>query len=397
MKKALAAAISIVIIISASCTNEKVPQKMRFILETQKIIERFDVEGSSKELIEYQYDKPSDIYWKKAVYKDTSGNIFKTVERQFDINRFPISEAATDELGITEYTDVKYSPENYELIEKRTYYDENKKFPFTYNLYYYDKNGYLISQSVTRYSKDTSFKNVNGKNIIGEYILRYVPSVKNRPKGFNEAWYFTESSKIYCTDTLDSDTKEPKNIKLGDIEEESLTKFDSNGLPLYFKDTGPGCSNDAPSEWYKTDMDKSGRIMSITGYVNEKLDSSVEFNSKFVFLYAQNNLLSSVEEYKYNTKTGTYTRFHSAKSYGWISPGIRSPFSDYDCRFRDEYYCLHGKKYSVTDKKIRKYDSSEKVIENYSGEAFIENRDTSMQLQLLDRTTIKYKIINIMN
>ena len=181
------ALIAILLIVSCSNKEKEISnQKKDFIRYTQVIIENFGdtPEDSTKETIDYIYENPNDFFWKTAIYKDSEGKVIKTIEREFDSNRFPNKEFNKEDSIITESVVLKYDTITYEVTEKITYNGviapENK---IREERYYFDKDGYIESQDITLFENDPNFKNIEGNNIKAAYTLVAFPAKTARPKG----------------------------------------------------------------------------------------------------------------------------------------------------------------------------------------------------------------------
>jgi len=382
----------LLIILLISCEKKEAVQNPdEYIIITEEVIETYDSVLVDTELITYEYANDNDYFWQKKVVKDTAGIVIKSIEREFDQNGLPIKEVVTDEIGTQiDKAVLKYNPKTMELIQKDQYEgeiaDENRTRTV---MYHFDDDNYLISEEVKIYEDDENFKNINNDNVKDHYVLRFLPNKENRPKGNHETVYMVEKRVMYITPEI----KEEEGDEIGEIGEvylESNTKFDDNGLPLTYESTH-GDDHDASQEYFKVEKDESGKILSITGYLNEALDSATFANEKWVFEYTDDGLYKSYEELKYDDTTATFTLFHDGSSVEWHKMDLPLKYDFILSAGTQEHYCWHRQRYSKKMEKIEKFDDGEIVITEYSFSKPQDKPNRDVELEKTRVTKMKYK------
>lgn len=358
-----------------SCQPPKKNSDNELLRVKSQLVETFNNNIVESEFVEYVYDSDSDVFWSKALYKDSTGTVIKYIERSFDENKMPKTEI-TKEMDIISSTVVtKYDPNTYLVVEKTTYdgelKEENKKAEYKYHYI----AAVLVSQEVTKYSQDADFKNIEGNKITSKYKLRFLPDKKYLPKGNQPVIYFVEYSTDYLTkdiyDEIQADkkaTKEEKSLKPGMVFLSTITKFDDEGLPVYTFTTKPDCEHDADRQWFVAEKNDKGQLIALTGYSNEKCDSLTDLNTKITFTY-ENDKVKSVEDNKYNSATKKFDRFHDSKIFKWYDFGFDGPINNlYQfAEKKSEHYCYGAVRYSLNDTKIKQFDKNKIVVEEYSG------------------------------
>ncbi len=384
----------LIILMIACEKQETIQEPDEFIVITEEVIETYDSSLVDTEFIYYEYANEGDYFWQKKVIKDTAGVVIKSIEREFDDIGLPIQEVVTDEIGTTiDKSVLKYDPETMQLLQKDDYEGEiAEEDRIRTVIYHYDDDGYLISEEVKIYSDDPEFKNVNGNNITDHYILRFLPLKENRPKGLHETIYMVEKRVMYVTPEL----KEQEGDEIADIGQvylESKTVFDENGLPVKFESTY-GDDHDASLEFFKVEKDEQGRIASITGYLNEAMDSSAFANDKWIFDYDEEGLIKSYEEYKYNDSTDVFNLFHDAQSFVWHEMDIPLKYEFLIASGTHEHYCWHRNRYVKNIEQVEKFDDGEIVIVQYS---YANEQDIPTREVVPDKTKVvrkKYKKVS---
>ncbi len=383
-----------------SCSNKEKEisnEKKDFIRYTQVIIESFGdtPEESNKETIDYIYENPNDFFWKTAIYKDAEGNVLRTIEREFDDNRFPTKEFTKEDSAITESVVLKYDTNFYEITEKIIYNGiiapENK---VREERYYFDKDGYINSQDVTIFENDGNFKNIEGNNIKIVYTLVAFPAKTARPKGSIMPTYFIEKYKSYFTeDDISRDEEAAKKLKIGDLYVIEETKFNEQGIPTYFMSTQPECEDHPGKEWFRCDFDGIGNIASITSYANENLDSLITGCTQKLYEYNDQGFIVKIEELKYNTETQKFDLPHDLMMFDWANPQINSFANFIDVSKRIEHTCSHSKSLNVLDKKIEKFADGEKVVLESRVSYPIDSIPQTIETKLRKKTIYKYENI----
>ncbi len=391
----------IALLFFVSCSNKEKEisnEKKDFIRYTQVIIESFGdtPEDSAKETIDYIYENPNDYFWKTAIYKDSEGKTLKTIEREFDSNRFPAKEFSKEDSVITESVVLKYDTVTYEVTEKITYYGsiapENK---IREERYYFDKDGYIESQDVTLFENDPNFKNIEGNNIKAVYTLVAFPAKTARPKGSIMPTYFVEKYKSYFTEEDKGfDAEAAKKLKIGDVYVVEETKFNEQGIPTYYMSTQPECEDHPGKEWFKSDLDGIGNIASITSYANEKMDSLITGCTKKVYEYNDQGFIVKIQEFKYNVATKEFDLPHDLMTFDWADPQINSFANFIDVSKRIEHTCTHSNRLNVLDKKVEKYADGEKVVTESRVSYPIDSIPQTIEPKLRKKTTYKYEKVS---
>jgi hypothetical protein len=384
----------ILIFIACSKDTKKIKgEKNEIIRINQEIIENFDNKDLNKVIIDYLYEKDNDFFWLKAIYNDSSGKEIKTIEHEFDENRMPIKEIVKENNKIISSSDTKFDNITKELLLKETYIGERvenkKKITEKYN---YDKNGYLISKEVTRYSNDVNYRNIDGTNIELYELQRMFPSSHNVPKGNYTTYWFIENSKKYLT--KEDATKNNSNMKLGDLIYFEKTNFNEEGLPVSYQGNNPDCGDKIPMEWYNDDKDVDDTtILSITGYGDEGLSTTTRGNNEYRFEYDDNLLISKIEKYKYNPSTGAFDQFYELKSFDWIDPKLVSKHNWMEVSTRHEKRCPVSKTFEINERKVDKFDNGVKIISESKAVYHIDQVPDEPKLILNKRITQHYQII----
>ena len=326
----------------------------------------YSQEGAAPEIeiVEYQYEKPEDLFWSKAIYKNADGTAGRSIVRELDpATRLPIKEYSVDEFGETDYYHVlKYEANTNLLTQKEVYAKsvapENKTEEFLYTY----QDGVLITQTKREFSTDKSYKNVDGNNIVSEYTQRYLPNMKYRNKGLIETFARTEKSKMYCTAEMIKDY-EIKGAKPGDIYYTEETVFDQNGYPVTYNSTDPSAGEEHrfSKEYYEVKLDEKGRITELIPYKNKEKDSIAKNALMWKFFYNNDGTIEKVEEFMKNDKTGKYKLIHGRDRYQYFNPVPAMPFLS-DASNINEHFCQHRQVYSKTETIIEKYDNKEKIV-----------------------------------
>lgn len=378
-------------------------QKHDYMKIQKKMIEQYiDSATTDIETVEYSYEKPDDIFWVKAVHKNGEGEVIRTVERELNEARLPVTETTSELDMVTETVETKYCKHHYNLLEKTVYdgemNDSNRVKKVKYNF----EDGYLVSEDVVYYASDPGFKNVDGEPVEKMYTIRFVPGKQGRPKGKYNTKYYIESYKQYCT-CEDKDCKEEKEkagegeekkCEKGHIEEHTTTRFNEEGYPVYYEVTNPDCEHHANKEWYKIEKDGIGNVVAITGYANEALDSSSSENMKTSFEYDKNGFVTKIFEHRYNPETGKYDRFHDMQEYTWNESGLENEMKMYCPDTRNEHYCFGQKMYSVKVKKVENPSEGKKVITELSFSVPSEDgpKPDLVKLEPKKKTTVEYTV-----
>ena len=394
-----------------SC-GKRTPENNEFLIETQKIIEEYDSTGkvASKEIVDFVYEKPDDFFWKKAVYKDESGKVLKTVVREFDEKRIPVKEVSADEFDIIiESIATKYCPHHLDLLEKTVYNGEinekNKEINVKYN---FDDDWKLVSEDITVFETDSGFKNVDGNNAKLVYTIRYIPEGKYRPAGYYPTSYFVEKLKSYQTNENNkAECSEPDNkkeneeagieneieAKLGEVDNQETTDFNVHGMPVHFKSKDPECKEHPHEEWYKIEKNAEGQPVTLTGFANEKYDSNTENNTKMLFEYDKNGIIRKIEEYRYNPLTKKFDKFDDAKSYNWTGIKVNHPQNFTSMGFVSEHYCYSAEAFTYNEKRVEKYKNGEKIISNFFVSKPGNEQRPKLTPVLQSKSVTKFKII----
>jgi hypothetical protein len=383
----------LLIILLIACENQettKVPDE--FIVITEEVVEKYDSVLVDTEYIYYEYANENDYFWNKKVVKDTAGVVIKSIEREFDESGLPIKEVITDEIGTTiDKTVLKYDPDTKELLREDQYEGEITDADRVRTVIYHYEDGYLISEEVMVYDEDENFKNINGDNVKDHYVLRFLPNKENRPKGLNETVFMIDKRVMYVTPELKEEFGDDI-AEIGEIYLESKTVFDENGIPISYESTH-GDDHDAAKEFFKVEKDEDGKIVSISGYLNEELDSASFANEKWVFEYDESGVFKSYEEYKYNDSAAVFDLFHDAKSIEWITLDTPLKYDFILSNEISEHYCWHRTRYTKSTHKVEKFSDGEIEIVHYS---FADEQDKPNRDVELDKTKVvkmKYKMV----
>jgi hypothetical protein len=368
-------------------------RKNEVIQITNETIESYSDEGVTKQIIEYVYEKSDDIFWQKAVYKDSCGNIVKQILREFNDKRFPIIEKTEEDGKLTELSKVNYSEKNYELLSREvyTYIDGDSSLSMK-EKFVFDDDGYLLSHEIQKYTGDKNFKNIDGNSASMVMLERYFPGKQNRPRCNKLYFSFVENGKWYLTE----DKKEQyPNLKIGDLMEFEETKFNEEGLPYFYKVSSPECSDQPNNEWYNFDKDPDKKyVTSITGFMNESLDSSGAGNTEFRFEYDENGMISKIEQFRYNPQTGAFDIFHDQMVFSWVDPKISGRKSYIDLNLRSEHRCTHSQQHMIYERKVAQFDSGVKIITESRAAFPIDNVPENPKLILKKKITQNYHIID---
>lgn len=361
---------------------EQIVEDQKEYMQIQQVItEKIAESGVEKEIIEYTYTNPNDIFWQKAVYKDASGEIEREEIREFDKDGFPISQI-TKELGeVTESQDLKYCHHCYHA-EEITNYDgakEDGKMRSKVIMKYSDN--YVMGKEIIKYSKDPEYKNVDGDNAVMRYTMEVMPATSSRPRGDFMPTFFIKEMKRY------NDS--------GKVEMLMTTNVDKDNYPNYFKTDEPECAHETTEEWYKVEKDGLGNVISITGHKNKELTEIAATNTQTSFNYDGNSFVTEVIDARYNEETKEFDQYHDKQKYEWKKSGINNPKLEYYANMTNEHYCFGGKHYTVQEKRVEKFADGEKVVVVYE---FSMPSETGMQpdsvkLEKTKTITTKYKIV----
>lgn len=388
--------IALLILVLVSCGAQKEKPEGNYSDSYVKIVsenvETYSDEGVSKESIEYIYETPDDYFWKKAIYKDQSGAIIKTIEREFDADRNPIKEFTRELDSAVTASEIVSFDHNSKILTGKITFDgepipENMKMSYKF---FYD-NGKLIAEEVERFSAEPEFKNKEGNNVTMKYRLRYFPSDDSRPAGNYQTSYLIENLTRYFTPKDKERTG--LNLKIGDVYLTDSAKFNEAGLPVYRNSQEPECESALNQEWFKIEKDAKGKLQSITGYCNEKLDSNAENNTRIQFAYNQSGQLSKITEYKYNAGTKKFDKIHDTKTYVFYGMEFSSDYNAADVDLLHEHYCLGEKQFNVSHTKIVKFEGGEKIIEEHTGSYPGDYTGKLPEMKLKQRRTIKYEVV----
>lgn len=382
----------LVIIFVASCGKKSEPAtetENTYLKTLSETIETYEDGQKETGTVEYAYEVPDDYFWKKAIFKDDKGEIEKTIEREFDVNRFPSLEitrdadnAVTSTIALSYYADTRQ-------IKEKIYYDgealpENKKMGYKY----YYENGRLIAEEVERYA-GADFTNSEGNNVSMSYKMRYFPAPDSRPQGSYQTAYFTENYTRFFTER--DKEKSGLNLKIGDVYQTEKTEFDQSGKPKYKFSEEPECCSALNEEWFAADKDGIGNLLSITGFSNEKLDSHKENNTKIVFEYDDKAQLRKIIEFKYNEQTKQFDKVHDTKTFAFYGAEYLSDFNAVEADILSEHFCLGEKIFKVTHTKVVKFADGEKMIERHTGSYSGEYTGKLPEMKLQSRRIIKYE------
>jgi hypothetical protein len=378
-------------IISAACNknqnNEPQTPKNEYLKFTSETREVYDSGKMTKLSVEYTYEKDGDWFWKKTIYKDSTGKVVKLIEREFDANRLPVKETLTENGTVTGYNILTYDPKYKEITRRETYKgsanNAQKVFLEKYN---YDDEGSLLSLENVNYSTDPAFKNADGNNITSQFSARLFPGKVNRPRGNYIIDYYIENSKNYVTTT---NAANYPGKKVGDLATTLETKFDSTGTPVYSKTNKaePG----RPAEvWYKADRDGIGNVTSLREYSNTDMDSLENGNLESSYEYDDIGMITKVEKYKYNAKTKKFDRSFDLKIFNWYDPKIDSWHNYTQLAQRDEHYWEDRRQFTVDDFQVDKFDSGELIIRKSTAAYPMDNIPENPETKLVEKRVIKY-------
>jgi hypothetical protein len=367
-----------------------------YIRVKEEIKEYFDSNMVTTEKTEFIYEKADDYFWKKAVTRDESGKVIKELDRTFDADRFPVAVRTLINGELTESAETKYCHRCFDLLEK-TFYDgelkDGKKKKRIINKYDED---FLVSQSVEEYSYDSEFKNEDGTKLLRYYKLVFGPAKQNRYQGDATPFYFIETMKEYTTckgkDEAGNPCKHGGECVYGELSYVYETMLNADGYPYYIRTTEPDCKEGINEEWYNIAKDGNGNVKTMTGYANRKLDSLVDGNVKISFTYDKQGKLASREEYKYNKVTKKFDRFHNSKNFDWVESPLKGNFKLADYQVEGEAFCWCKKAHSFNKTVIAKYDSNEKIVENWYGTKDPLDHKTVKSNEMVSRITTKYDV-----
>ena len=378
----------------SKCSKDKEPSNNEFLKFTNEINEVYDSNKVTKEIIDYVYDKPEDIFWEKAIYKDSAGTIKKTIDREFDNDRFPIKETITEGGTITEISEIKYSHTNYELLSLVAYNRSiNESSKLRSKKYIYDNEGYLISQEVTIFSSNPNFKNVDGNNIVQSYTLRFFPKTTSKPKGNQIITYFIEKNKEYFDGSISENSKEQPKYKIGDISQLEETQFDEEGIPTHYKAIRPSEPDKPTEEWYKPEKDGLGNIVSLTSFPDSTFETNNEKSIEINLEYDDQGIISKIEEFKFNPETKKFDIFHDLKSFIWNDPMIKSVHNYIEASYKNEHKCYHKKVYTINETRIEKFSDGEKIVTKFSASYPNDRIPQNPEPKLKRKSIIKYQKI----
>lgn len=365
---------------------------------TKKVVEHYQDGKVRKDIIEYQYEKPDDIFWKKEIQKDEEGTVLRVTERVFNRMRFPMTEIVTDELGTqSERYMVRYSPDNLQLLEKTEYEGEfSESNKVSYVAYHY-KNDYLAGEDFIKYSRP-GFKNIDGDNIEYSYKLRFILPEKNRPKGSHEVAYYIEKRKMYYTPQMAEDRPIP-GLKAGDVVLEEYTEFDNDGFPKYYKKVNIAIKDEHAEhrpveEWFKVEKSpEDGRILCITGFEDKNFTKNSFETAKIYYSYDKNGWVSKIEEWRFNDTTKQFNLLHDVNSYMWFTPKVDSKYDFTLYTENNEHRCYHGFVHSFTNSEISKYDKGEILLTESSASYKLGKAPKKPKFERNKKTSYKYEVI----
>ncbi|MFC2131334.1 hypothetical protein ACFLSQ_07855 [Bacteroidota bacterium] len=335
------------------------------------------------EIIDYQYERPNDPFWIEAIYKDSSGEIFKTIKRQLDIKtRLPIREFVFELGEVSESYKVIYSSNNHKLIYKEEYEGEIKTENKIRSTKWQYKMDFLTSQTINVFSRIQGFINLDGTNISDTYKLRYLPANNSIPKGNFEIYYFIEFRKKYDTDSTGK--------TFGQIILEEKTKFDDNGSPVYHYASELDCAHAANEEWYLPKINSNGKLILLTGFADKYHKSVNSLNSQFHFEYNSNGYIERIAEYKYNPLTNDYSNFHDMQFFDWIVPEMQERENISNYNYQKEHYCFTGKRHSIFKIETKYITPQKKIVEEYFDAYSGKYKSQDLKPELSTRTTFIY-------
>lgn len=406
MKKGLLALFLIISVAFIGCEQksdkpEGQTKTIEFNQIQSKVIETFG-DDASKETIEFTYANENDFFWQKAVHKDGDGNVIKTRERELDEQGLPLKEKIHELETVTSVIEYKYCPETWKLVEKTIFEgdEENmKKVHFYKNIY---DGVAIVAKEVEHYSTDPEFKNVDGNNVTKKYKLRYVPSAENRYGGDLATIPVVESAKYYETGKGKNQShgkgenkEKEEEIEVGAVYLEINTEFNDKGYPVHMTTTQPDCEDHASEEWYKLETDGFEDVVAIVGYANAEKTEQNQSNMKIIFEYDQDRKISSIEEFKYNTETKAFDKFHSAREFEFVNTDDEHACygccSKIDASVTKENYCWHRKLYSRSEREIITAEDSLKVIEYRKGSYEGDFQGRKADMELTKKKTKKYR------
>jgi hypothetical protein len=367
-----------------------------FIRPTQETVENHISGNIIKETTTYIYEKPTDFFWIKSEKKDSTGKIIGSIVRTLGADRCPLTEIITDEFGNSnERYKVKYSPQTFDLLEKTEYnidFNENHKVKSSKFIY---QDGYIMSEEITTFAKDPTFKNIDGNNIADTYTIRFLPNKLARQKGFFESFYLIEKRRKYYTPEL-AERAQKDNFKIGDLYLSIDTKFDADGFPVSFHSSNPNLGeHKTENEWYKAEKDGLGNLVSITSFSNEAANEFSENSMSIFFEYNDKGILTKVSNYFYNPKTKDFDRFHSEESYNWVDPQVASIHNFVDANQIAETYCWNSLVYSKSEYYIEKFDKNEKVVIKKLGSKPGKEQRPQITTNIDSKITTKYETVQL--
>ncbi len=402
MQKYLSLAFLAAMLFISACGNMETKVEEETITQIRpitKIVETINEDGTEKEIIEYTYEKPEDFFWIKAEYKAEDGTINKVVKRELGEDRLPIKEITEELETITETVVTKYCPHSYFLLEKTVYDGEQASENLSHTLVYHFEKGYLISEEYTKFSKDPEFKNVEGRNVEMVSKYRYFPAPEYRHEGPQDAAFFVDEIKAYFTKEdqekiKESGEKPEKEFKVGDLQWVAHTDFDEQGIPTHMVAGEAECEHHAKEEWYKIEKDDKGRVVSIIGYNDDKMETLTPKNMKFTYSYDANGKLNKIEEHRYNAETKEFDRFHDAQNFDFREVDFVSGKQKFLFTANAkvaEHYCAGARAYSYNQEKIVSYDKTQKVVEKYKGGYEGDFQGRKADVKLVGKETTKFE------
>ncbi len=368
---------------------------LRFVSSS---VEKFSEGKTVKTTVEYVYERPDDIFWKKQIEKDEAGNVVRMTEREFDENRLPDSEVITDELGTqNERYIVKYSPETLKILEMTEYEGGFKETDRVRKVEYIYKDGCLIAEEVTKFG-EPDFKNIEFNNIAMTYRLRFVVPPNSRPKGNFEIGAFIENRKIWFTRQMVERGDNP-SAKIGEVALEEYTLFDEDGFPYYYKTltnklTGEHENENAQEQWIKTEKSPEGKIVTITSYEDKKFTKSSFGTPRYIYSYDKNGWVSKIDEYRFNDSTMKFDKLHDVMSYVWFRPKLVGKYDFTMCTENNMHKCYHAMEQSYNYSEIKKFDKGELVIvESKAAYPLGGKAPAKPGLKPTKKTVTKYEVI----
>jgi hypothetical protein len=353
---------------------------------TKKVIQEFeDSRLTAEETIIYEYDNPKDIFWKKAVHKDKSGEIIKTVNRKLNKKTKVPEIEFIEELGeITESYKLSYSSNGNHLLYKEEFNGnfEDKRSIRAAKLEY--EKGRLISQTVKSFNPDIKFINENGDKFKDYYKIKYFPGPETRPEGTFEPDYYIQFRYVY--------EDNPDSLNYGKLKFIEKTEFDDKNNPVYHYITEPGCSHESSKAWFKYETDEQGRISTLYSYSDREHKTREKHDSKITYQYDGNGFITSIVNIMYDPELKDYTKLHDSKKYEWILPDVSAGIFDTDFNYFNEHYCFTAGRHSIYKKKVIFNQSPKsKVTEEYFDAYFGEYKSQELNPKLFRKTTEYYK------